>query len=84
MKTVEGPDDFASMEEIIYRRYHRILDEGKELPDLIVIDGGKGQLHAALNSLEKLGLRGQIPIVGLAKRMEEIYYPGDTDPYLLG
>ena len=83
VKTVEGPDDFASMEEIIYRRYHRILDEGKELPDLIVIDGGKGQLHAALNSLEKLGLRGQIPIVGLAKRMEEIYYPGDTDPYLL-
>ncbi|MCR9011180.1 excinuclease ABC subunit UvrC [Gabonibacter chumensis] len=83
VKTVEGPDDFASMEEIIYRRYHRILDEGKELPDLIVIDGGKGQLHAALNSLEKLGLRGQIPIVGLAKRMEEIYYPGDTDSYLL-
>ncbi len=83
VKTVEGPDDFASMEEIIYRRYHRVLDEGKELPDLIVIDGGKGQLHAALNSLEKLGIQGQIPIIGLAKRMEEIYYPGDTDPYLL-
>ena len=83
VKTVEGPDDFASMEEIIYRRYYRVLDEGKELPDLIVIDGGKGQLHAALNSLEKLGIQGQIPIIGLAKRMEEIYYPGDTDPYLL-
>ncbi|WP_251621263.1 excinuclease ABC subunit UvrC [Odoribacter lunatus] len=83
VKTVEGPDDFASMEEIIYRRYKRVLDEGKELPDLIVIDGGKGQLHSALNSLKKLDLHGKIAIIGLAKRMEEIYYPGDKDPYLL-
>jgi len=83
VKTVVGPDDFASMEEIVFRRYHRVLEEGKELPDLIVIDGGKGQLHAALNSLEKLNLVGQVPIIGLAKRMEEIYYPGDSDPYLL-
>lgn len=83
VKTVEGPDDFASMEEIIYRRYKRILDEGRELPDLIVIDGGKGQLHSAVNSLKKLDLYGKIAIIGLAKRMEEIYYPGDKDPYLL-
>ena len=72
VKTVTGPDDFASMEEIIYRRYKRVLDEGKELPDLIVIDGGKGQLHSALNSLKKLDLYGKIPVIGLAKRMEEI------------
>lgn len=83
VKTVTGPDDFASMEEIIYRRYKRVLDEGKELPDLIVIDGGKGQLHSALNSLKKLDLYGKIPVIGLAKRMEEIYFPGDKDPYLL-
>lgn len=83
VKTVEGPDDFASMEEIIFRRYKRVLDEALELPDLIVIDGGKGQLHAALSSLEKLDLHGKIAIVGLAKRMEEVYYPGDKDPYLL-
>lgn len=83
VKTVEGPDDFASMEEIIWRRYRRMLDEGRELPDLIVIDGGKGQLHSAVNSLKKLDLYGRIPIIGLAKRMEEIYYPGDKDPYLL-
>ncbi len=83
VKTVVGPDDFASMEEIIFRRYRRVLDEGKELPDLIVIDGGKGQLHSAVNSLKKLDLYGKIPIIGLAKRMEEIYYPGDKDPYLL-
>lgn len=83
VKTVVGPDDFASMEEIIYRRYRRVLDEGKELPDLIVIDGGKGQLHSAVNSLKKLELYGKIPVIGLAKRMEEIYFPGDKDPYLL-
>lgn len=83
VKTVVGPDDFASMEEIIYRRYKRVLDEGRELPDLIVIDGGKGQLHSAVNSLRKLDLYGKIAIIGLAKRMEEIYYPGDKDPYLL-
>ena len=83
VKTVIGPDDFASMEEIIFRRYSRVLDEGKELPDLIIIDGGKGQLHSAVNSLKKLNLYGKIPIIGLAKRMEEVFYPGDKDPYLL-
>jgi excinuclease ABC subunit C len=84
IKTVVGADDFASMEEIIYRRYYRRLYEGKELPDLIVIDGGKGQLHAALNSLERLNIHGKVAIIGLAKRMEEIYYPGDQEPYILG
>lgn len=83
VKTVVGADDFASMEEIIYRRYHRVLDEGLELPDLIVIDGGKGQLHSAVNSLKKLDLFGKVSILGLAKQMEEIYFPEDKDPYLL-
>ncbi len=83
VKTVVGADDFASMEEIIYRRYHRVLDEGLELPDLIVIDGGKGQLHSAVNSLKKLDLYGKVAILGLAKQMEEIYFPEDKDPYLL-
>lgn len=80
IKTVEGPNDFASMEEIIERRYGRLLKEEKPLPQLIVIDGGKGQLGAAVKSLEKLGLRGKITIVGIAKRLEEIYYPGDSIP----
>lgn len=80
VKTVEGPDDFATMEEVIFRRYSRLLEEKQDLPQLIVIDGGKGQLGAALNSLEKLGLRGKIAIVGIAKRLEEIYYPGDSLP----
>lgn len=84
VKSVTGPDDFASMEEIIYRRYSRVLDEGADLPDLIVVDGGKGQLHSAIKSLQKLDLYGKIPILGLAERMEEIYFPGDKDPYLLG
>lgn len=83
VKTVVGADDFASMEEIIFRRYHRVLDEGLELPDLIVIDGGKGQLHSAVNSLKKIELYGKVPILGLAKQMEEIYFPEDKDPYLL-
>ena len=83
VKTVVGADDFASMEEIIFRRYKRVLDEGLELPDLIVIDGGKGQLHSAVNSLKKLDLYGKVPILGLAKQMEEIYFPEDKDPYLL-
>lgn len=83
VKTVVGADDFASMEEIIYRRYSRVLHEGLELPDLIVIDGGKGQLHSAVNSLKKLDLYGKVPILGLAKQMEEIYFPEDKDPYLL-
>ena len=83
IKTVVGPDDFASMEEVIYRRYKRLLEEEKELPQLIVIDGGKGQLGAALNSLEKLDLRVKISIIGIAKKLEEIYYPGDPLPLYL-
>ncbi len=83
VKTVEGPDDFASMEEIIYRRYKRLLDEKKDLPQLIIIDGGKGQLSAALKSLEKLNLRGKISIIGIAKKLEEIYFPGDSVPLYL-
>ncbi|MBU1008531.1 MAG: excinuclease ABC subunit UvrC [Bacteroidetes bacterium] len=80
IKTVEGPDDFASMEEIVFRRYQRLLHEGKTLPQLIVIDGGKGQLGAAVGALEKLDLRGKITIIGIAKRLEEIYFPGDSLP----
>lgn len=83
IKTVEGPDDFASMEEVIYRRYRRMLDESEPLPQLIVIDGGKGQLSSAVNSLEKLGLAGKVAVVGIAKRLEEIYFPGDTTPLYL-
>lgn len=83
IKTVSGPDDFASMEEVIYRRYKRLLEEEKPLPQLIVIDGGKGQLSAALTSLEKLNLRGKISIIGIAKKLEEIYYPGDSLPLYL-
>lgn len=83
VKTVVGPDDFASMEEVVYRRYKRLLDEETSLPQLIVVDGGKGQLGAALNALEKLNLRGQIAIIGIAKRLEEIYFPGDSVPLYL-
>lgn len=83
VKTVEGPDDFATMEEVIYRRYKRLLDEEQPLPQLIVIDGGKGQLHSAVTSLEKLGLRGKIAVIGIAKRLEEIYYPDDPIPLYL-
>ncbi|PIE48316.1 MAG: excinuclease ABC subunit C [Flavobacteriales bacterium] len=83
IKTVEGPDDFASMEEVVYRRYKRLLDEGESLPQLIVIDGGKGQLSSALKSLDLLGLRHKIAIIGIAKRLEEIYYPGDPIPLYL-
>jgi excinuclease ABC subunit C len=83
IKTVEGPDDFASMEEIIYRRYKRVLEENSSLPQLIVIDGGKGQLSSALESLEKLGLRGKVGIIGIAKKLEEIYFPGDSIPLYL-
>ena len=83
IKTVEGPDDFASMEEVVYRRYKRLLEEGSELPQLIVIDGGKGQLSSALKSLDILGLRHKIAIIGIAKRLEEIYYPGDPIPMYL-
>ncbi len=83
IKTVTGPDDFASMEEIIHRRYSRLLEEGKELPQLIIIDGGKGQLSAAMNSITKLRLRGEITVIGIAKRLEEIYFPGDSIPLYL-
>ncbi len=83
IKTVTGPDDFASMEEVVFRRYKRLLEEEKPLPQLIVIDGGKGQLSAALTSLEKLELRGKISIIGIAKKLEEIYYPGDPLPLYL-
>ncbi len=83
IKTVEGPDDFASMEEVVHRRYKRLSDEGQSLPQLIVIDGGKGQLSSAVKSLNRLGLRGQIAIIGIAKRLEEIYYPGDSIPMYL-
>jgi len=80
IKTVEGPNDFASMEEVVFRRYKRLLDEQKELPKLIVIDGGKGQLSSAMNSLKKLGLQDKIPMIGIAKRLEEIYFPEDPIP----
>lgn len=83
IKTVEGPNDFASMEEVVYRRYKRLLDENQPLPQLIVIDGGKGQLSSALKSLDDLGLRGKIAIIGIAKRLEEIYYPDDSVPLYL-
>ncbi|GLB50766.1 excinuclease ABC subunit UvrC [Neptunitalea lumnitzerae] len=83
IKTVEGPDDFASMEEVVFRRYKRLLEEGEPLPQLIIIDGGKGQLSSALKSLDLLGLRGKIAIVGIAKRLEEIFYPGDSIPLYL-
>jgi len=80
IKTVEGPNDFASMEEVVYRRYKRLVDENKSLPQLIVIDGGKGQLSSAVAALEKLDLRGKISIIGIAKKLEEIYFPGDSVP----
>jgi len=83
IKTVTGPDDYASMEEIIYRRYSRLLEEEQDLPQLIIIDGGKGQLSAAMNSITKLGLRGKITVIGIAKRLEEIYFPGDSIPLYL-
>ena len=83
IKTVDGPDDFASMEEVVYRRYKRLLDEEQPLPQLIIVDGGKGQLSSGLKALETLGLRGKIAIIGIAKRLEEIYYPGDPIPLYL-
>lgn len=83
IKTVEGPNDFASMEEVVYRRYKRLLEEKQPLPQLIVIDGGKGQLSSALKSLDDLGLRGKVAIIGIAKRLEELFYPGDSVPLYL-
>jgi excinuclease ABC subunit C len=83
IKTVEGPNDFASMEEVVYRRYKRLLDENEPLPQLVIIDGGKGQLSAALKSFDALEIRGKIAIVGIAKRLEELFYPGDSVPLYL-
>ncbi len=83
IKTVVGPDDFASMREIVYRRYSRLLEEGAELPDLIIVDGGKGQLSSAYEVLCALGIEKRVPIVGLAKRIEEIFFPDDPMPYYL-
>ena len=83
IKTVEGPNDFASMEEVVYRRYKRLLDENEPLPQLIIIDGGKGQLSSALKSIDALELRGKIAIIGIAKRLEELFYPGDNIPLYL-
>lgn len=83
IKTVVGPDDFASMEEIIFRRYSRLLKEKKPIPDLIIVDGGKGQLNAALKSLHKLKLTDKVPILGIAKKLEALYYPGDPVPLYL-
>lgn len=83
IKTVTGPDDFASMEEVIYRRYRRMVDENRSLPQLVVIDGGKGQLSSAVKSLDDLGLRGKMTVIGIAKKLEEIYFPGDSVPLYL-
>ncbi|EMY3483535.1 excinuclease ABC subunit UvrC [Flavobacterium psychrophilum] len=83
IKTVEGPNDFASMEEVVYRRYKRLLDENQPLPNLIIIDGGKGQLSSALKIIDELDLRGKIAIIGIAKRLEELFYPGDSIPLYL-
>ena len=83
IKTVDGPDDFASMEEVVYRRYKRLLDEKQSLPQLIIIDGGKGQLSSALKSLDALNLRRKIAIIGIAKRLEELFYPNDPIPLYL-
>src|ERR1700761_3463722 len=83
VKTVEGPNDFATMEEAVHRRYRRMLDEGTELPQLVIIDGGKGQLSSALKSLRLLGIEKQVTVIGIAKRLEELYYPGDQYPLYL-
>ncbi|WP_103069269.1 excinuclease ABC subunit UvrC [Aquimarina sediminis] len=83
IKTVEGANDFASMEEVVYRRYKRLTEEGQPLPQLVIVDGGKGQLSSGLKALDTLGLRGKITIIGIAKRLEEIYYPGDSIPLYL-
>ncbi len=83
VKTVEGPNDFATMEEAVYRRYKRLLEEDQPLPQLIIIDGGKGQLSSAVTSLKKLGIENRVTIIGIAKRLEELYYPGDSFPLYL-
>jgi excinuclease ABC subunit C len=83
VKTVEGPNDFATMEEAVYRRYKRVLEENQPMPQLIIIDGGKGQLSSAMTSLKKLGIEHQVTVIGIAKRLEELYYPGDSFPLYL-
>ncbi|KQC32105.1 excinuclease ABC subunit C [Nonlabens sp. YIK11] len=83
IKTVDGPDDFASMEEVVYRRYRRLLEEDEPLPQLVIVDGGKGQLSSGVTALERLGLRGKVPIIGIAKRLEELFYPNDPVPLYL-
>lgn len=83
IKTVSGPDDYASMEEVVYRRYKRMMEQEQPLPQLIIIDGGKGQLSSALKSLDRLGLRGKVAIIGIAKRLEELFYPNDPVPLYL-
>ena len=80
IKTVDGPDDFASMKEVLHRRYTRMMAEGEPLPQLVVVDGGKGQLSAAVEAFEEMGIRGEVALVGIAKRLEEIYFPGDSLP----
>jgi excinuclease ABC subunit C len=79
-RTVVGPDDFATMREVVYRRYARLLEENQTLPNLIIVDGGKGQLSSAVESLKELGIYGKVPIIGIAKRLEELYYPEDELP----
>ncbi len=83
IQTVVGPDDFATMREVVYRRYKRVLEENEPLPDLVVIDGGKGQLSSAIESLKELGIYGKVPVIGIAKRLEELYYPEDEFPLYL-
>jgi excinuclease ABC subunit C len=83
IKTVVGPDDFSSMEEIVYRRYKRMIEENQKLPQLVIIDGGKGQLSSAMKSIDKLGLREKVTVIGIAKKLEEIYFPGDSVPIYL-
>ena len=83
VKTVEGPNDFATMEEAVFRRYRRMLEEGDPLPQLVVIDGGKGQLSSAMKSLKQLGIENQLTVIGIAKRLEELFYPGDQYPLYL-
>lgn len=80
IKTVVGPDDFASMKEVLTRRYTRLMEEGEELPQLVIVDGGKGQLSAAVEAFNEMGIRGKVSLVGIAKRLEEIYFPGDSFP----
>ncbi|MEZ5010862.1 MAG: hypothetical protein R2744_04325 [Bacteroidales bacterium] len=80
IKSVIGIDDFSSMEEVVFRRYRRLIDEGESLPHLIIVDGGKGQLSSAVKSLESLGIKERVPVIGIAKRLEEIYFPGDSVP----